>query len=243
MIRVTFDGPVLIVAFSRPEKRNALTAAMLDTMAAALRVSSARAVLLTGDGEVFSSGFDLSACRENSDALADLLHALARLSRAMREAPRPVVACAHGAALAGACALVASCDVVVTEADARLGYPVVKLGISPAISAPVLASAAGDGPARARMLDSGTITGEQALRIGLAHECLPDVQACRERALQLAHELAAKPPHALAATKAWLREVDDHVSPARLDAALKASVSLVGSPEERDRLAQLWAKK
>lgn len=243
MIRATFDGPVLITAFSRPEKRNALTVAMLDNAAAAMRVCSVRAVLLTGDGDVFSSGFDLSACRENSAALTDLLHALSRLSTAIRACPRPVVASAHGAALAGACALVASCDMVVTDLNARLGYPVVKLGISPAVSAPVFASATGDGPTRARMLDSATISGEEALRIGLAHECLPTADACRNRALSLAHQLAAKPPHALAATKAWLREVDDHASPAILTAALAASTSLVGSPEERERLKRLWAKK
>ena len=51
-----------------------------------------------------------------------------------------------------------------------------------------------------------------------------------------------EPAHALHATKAWLNRIDRHASPASRDAALAASISLVGSPEERERLEQLWAK-
>lgn len=243
MIRVehTAAGRITRIILDRAEKKNALTPAMLEKLASAANdASDAHAVVLEGEGAAFCAGFDLTLCRENSDALRVLLEGLSRVVRALRRIDAPVIVAAHGAALAGGCALLGGADLVVTHTDAKIGYPVVRLGISPAISAPFFRLAAGDGRTRERMLDSSLISGWQALRIGLAHECLEDAGKVRARAFSIAEQLAAKPRWGLAATKRWMNEVDGTDEDGWPDRALAASTSLVGSPEERERLAALW---
>lgn len=234
------------ITLDRADKKNALTPPMLTALVAAIRRYSEdtspqrpRAIVLDGAGAAFCSGFDLTLCRETSEALTRLLSGLSEAIVAMRSCPMPVVLAAHGAAIAGGCALLGGADIVVTHTEAKIGYPVVRLGISPAVSAPFLRQSIGDGKARERLLDSTLISGWDAYRLGLAHECLEDAGKVRDRAMAIAEQLAAKPTHGLAATKRWLGEIDGSFTdePAR---ALAVSQSLVGSPEERTRLAALW---
>lgn len=243
MIQVEPLGEVAIIRLDRAEKRNALTPKMLANLCGAIeRAVSARAIVLSGVGDVFCAGFDLTLCRDDDAVLGELLAGLSRAVRAIRGAPCPVVASAHGAAIAGGCALVASCDIVVTNKDAKLGYPVVRLGISPAVNAPVMLASIGDGATRARSLDPALIDGAEALGIGLAHHCPAAARECEPLAVKLAQDLERKPRHALAYTKRWLGELDGTLDQAALDEALEASMSLVGSSEQRERLAELWKK-
>jgi enoyl-CoA hydratase/carnithine racemase len=246
MIWTTFENSIATVALARPEKKNALTPAMLADFNRAIGSvdSAARALLVHGEGDAFCSGFDLSLCLDNSDALRDLLTGLSVAIASLRNLPIPVVMAVHGAAIAGGCALLGGADIVITHAEAKLGYPVVKLGISPAVSMPFLMPAVGPAAARARALDSSLISGAEALRIGLAHECLPAGSASEvlPRAIAIAREVAAKPAAGVRATKAWLNELDGTGDPSRAANGLRTSLSLVGSAEERERLAELWKK-
>jgi enoyl-CoA hydratase/carnithine racemase len=244
MIQVEPVGEVAIIRLDRTEKRNALTPKMLANLCGAIdRAVSAKAIVLSGVGDVFCAGFDLTLCRDDDAVLGELLAGLSRAVRAIRQAACPVVASAHGAAIAGGCALVASCDIVVTNRDAKLGYPVVRLGISPAVNAPVMLASIGDGPTRARSLDPALIDGEEALRIGLAHYCLETAGECEPCAVKLAQDLERKPRHALAYTKRWLGQLDGALDETALDKSLEASMSLVGSAEQRERLGELWKKE
>ncbi len=241
MISVEPIGNVAALRLDRAEKRNALTPTMLASLRGAIdRATAADCILLSGVGEVFCAGFDLKLCQGDPAMLPALLRALAECITALRDSPCPVVVSAHGAAIAGGCALLAPADVIVTNAEARVGYPVVLLGISPAVNTPFLRSLIGDGPTRTRSLDPGLVSGTHALRIGLAHECVPTVAECEPRALELATQLALKPRYALRATRAWLRTLAplDHATD-----ALHASLSLCGSPEETGLLAALWNKE
>jgi len=230
------DG-VQRVVLSRPERRNALTPAMLADLADSVeRASDARALLLLGEGAVFCAGFDLDLCAgEGGEAnLRALLEGLSRCVVALRELPCPVVLGVQGAAIAGGCALLGGADAVVAHPDAKLGYPVTRLGISPAVSAPFVGLAPGQ--SRRLMLDPGLIDGRRALGIGLVHESHDEPA---RRAAELARELAAKPTHAMAATKRWLNEL----SPADARQGLDVSLSLVGSDESRRLLAAALHKK
>lgn len=240
----TADARLAIITIARPDKKNALTPAMLATLHEHISSHTAQArthaILLEGEGAAFCSGFDLSLCKENSDALRELLTGLSRVIRLLRSCPMPIVIAAHGAALAGGCALLGGADVVVTHNDCKVGYPVVRLGISPAVSAPTLSLGIGHGPTRERLLSSQIISGWDAYRLGLAHECIDDAGKVRERAHTIALQLASKPTHAMRQTKLWLNEVDGSLNTSRLDAGLNTSLSLVGCDEERARLTELW---
>ncbi|QOI99022.1 MAG: enoyl-CoA hydratase/isomerase family protein [Phycisphaeraceae bacterium] len=254
MIRAEFRGPLAVITLARGEKRNALTPEMLGSLESAIAQASAagregrtRALLLTGEGPVFCAGFDLSLCREEAEAggggatvLRSLLTGLSQAVAALREQPLPVVIAAHGAALAGGCALLGAGDLVVTDAGAKLGYPVVRLGISPAVSAPWLRLKVGDGPARARLLDPGVIDGREALRVGLVSRCVEQPAEVLPAAMEEAVALASKPPGAVRALRGWIGEVEGEV---RSWAGLRASLSLTGGEEERRMLPAAWAAR
>jgi enoyl-CoA hydratase/carnithine racemase len=244
MIESQWRGEVAVVRLNRPEKKNALTPPMIDQLIHEIAAAreSARALVLCGGGDVFCSGFDLALCLHDASVLAHLLRGLSRAIISLRHHPAPVIVAAHGAAIAGGCALLGGGDVVVTNRDAKLGYPVTPLGISPAVSAPFLAAAVGEGNARARLLEPRLVSGQEACRIGLAHECLPIPDDVLPHAMALASDLAGKPRSAIAATKAWLNEIDGSLDEGRAEQALEASLSLVGSPEERDRLKAFFAR-
>jgi methylglutaconyl-CoA hydratase len=238
---------VALVVLAREQKRNALTPDMLAQLRAAIRSTAAageaqepaRALVLAGDGPVFCGGFDLKLCVAQEGTLAALLQGLHETIVELKSLAVPVVIAAHGAAIAGGCALLGGGDVVITNADARLGDPVTPLGISPAISAPFLRLLAGDGPARERLLDPDLITGCEALRLGLVHECVAEAARVRTRALELAAALADKPKEAITATRRWLQEIEQQMTVPDQARGLRASMALVGSDEERERLKRL----
>lgn len=244
MISFEPQGTVAIIRLDRPDKRNAITVKMLASLRQALdNCMSAHAIVLSGVGDIFCSGFDLTLCRDDDTVLADLLSGLSQVARALREHPAPVVISAHGAAIAGGCAILAAADVAVTNIAAKIGYPVVRLGVSPAVSYPLLRLAALDGPSRERMLDPTTVGGDRALEIGLVHECLETAQECEPRAIAIAQDLAAKPRHAVAYTKRWLNELDGSLDPEAHESALAASLSIVNSTEQQSLLPQAWAPR
>lgn len=242
MIRVETEGDVGTITLARPRTRNALTPEMLEGMRREIRELGAKvgAVVLAGEGSAFCAGFDLSLCEGSPDgsAMRDLLRGLDAVVRAMRACPVPVVVAAHKAAIAGACALVAAADFAVADRGARFGYPVVLLGISPAVSVPTLGPAVGRGAARRLTLDPGLIGGEEALGLGLVSDLVEEASDVGPAALALAVALARKPRGGVAATKSWLNEIDGAAEAG--DAGLDCSLGLTGGDEERELLRRFW---
>ncbi len=237
-------GDVWVLTFNRPDRRNALTPEMLNDLHREISMADGRAFLLRGEGKVFCSGFDLSLCHQSADGsvMRSLLQGLSECIAALRALPIPVVIAAHGGAIAGGCALLGGCDFAVTDAGAQLGYPVVRLGISPAVSAPFLKHSLTLGHARERMLDSGLISGVEAERIGLASDCRTTAEEVFPRALEVAEMLASKPPGAMAATRRWLAEIEERGARVMREEALEVSLSRAGTAEEAGRLASLFTK-
>jgi methylglutaconyl-CoA hydratase len=243
LIRLEQHGPVVAAVLSRPDRRNALTPEMLDRLKALCGSlpTGSRSLVLAGEGPVFCSGFDLALCQAHPDgsAMRALLTGLYEAISTLRDLPIPVVAAVQGAAIAGGCALLGGADFVISHPQARFGYPVVAIGVSPAVSAPFLRNAIGDGAMRELLLDPTLITGAEAHRLGLVYECVASADAVLPRALALAAELAAKPPGAIRATRGWLREIEAALLPIPAERGLDVSRSLTGGTEEQDRLSKL----
>lgn len=246
VLRSTPTLGVVQLTLNRPERRNALTPQMLDELLASIAPittsadasAAPRVLVLAGAGASFCAGFDLALMRDDDDALRAMLRSLSACVRALRRLQLPVVIGAHGAAVAGGCALLSGADVVVTDRNAKVGYPVLRLGVSPAVNAPGLMPMLGPGGARARFLDTALIHGSEAVRVGLAHECVDAPEQVLPRAIELAVALAAKPAHALAATKSLLNELegaalDDVALDAAFERGLNVSLNLVGGDESR----------
>ena len=132
----TVQGSIATLTLNRPEKRNALNAAMIEQVKSSLRNAnddaSIKAIIITGAGNDFCSGADLSALQKIADSSvsenADDARSLLDLFTLIRAVTVPVIAAVRGRALAGGCGLASACDLVLASANARFGYPEVKIG-------------------------------------------------------------------------------------------------------------------
>ena len=151
-LRIARDGPVLRVTIARPERRNALDAALIAELTEAFAdVGDARAVVLAGDGPSFCAGADVEWQRSSIDLsygenVDDALR-LYRMLEVIDECPAPVVARVQGFALGGGSGVVACADVVVAANDAVFGFTEVRLGIVPAVISPFVLARIGPGAA------------------------------------------------------------------------------------------------
>jgi enoyl-CoA hydratase/carnithine racemase len=200
-------------------------------------------VVIRAEGHSFSAGFDLAACVDCPALLADLVHELSRTVRALRELPVPVVAAVPGAALAGGCAILAGCDFVIVAPDVQIGYPVHRIGVSPAVSLPALTAGAGHGRARAITLGGEVVDGPTAVRLGLATHCCATPDSLEAETDRLVASLLAKGPRALRATKAWLNELDGSVDEARHLHVETASAAAAEGDEFATMLRAFWATR
>lgn len=242
MIAHERQGDVAVVTLERAEKRNAMLPEMLDGLRDAIvGIGDARAVVLLGAGKTFCAGFDLKACAADpgGGTMRSLLTGLGACVGAMRDCPAPIVLGVQGAAVAGGCALLSGADVVIADRGAKLGYPVVKIGVSPIVSAPFMLSVLHPGVVRSRLLDPDVVGGDRALELGLVHELVEEPGEVRERAMELGAALADKPGDGCMRTKAWVNEICA-VGDERARAGLEGSLGLTGGHEERERLAALW---
>ena len=195
------DG-VRHVLLDRPEKKNALTAAMYahaaDALASAER-DGVGALLLSARGDTFTAGNDLRDFLERPPVDADA--PVMRFLIALATTDVPVVAAVRGAAVGVGTTLLLHCDLVYAAASARFRVPFVDLGLVPeAGSSVLLPRLAGRSRAAAMFLLGETLDAHEAAEIGLVTEIVDDA-ALDEHAAATARALAAKPRDAVRATK------------------------------------------
>ena len=200
-VRIEDDGVVTRLTLDRPEKRNALSLALMEELTAALRSAGGRVVVLAGAGPCFSAGHDLGEIAAGDTAEhVRVFEACTVLMETVQSIPQPVIAEVHGVATAAGCQLVASCDLAVAEAGARFGTPGVKIGLF--CSTPMVPLSRSIGPKRAmQMLLTGElIAAEVAADWGLINTVVaPDELGAAVQAL--AEQVAAASPLTLAIGK------------------------------------------
>jgi len=207
---VTIADGVADVRLNRPEKRNALDHAMFDGIfAAADQVAndaSVRVVVLSGVGKAFCAGLDTSLLSQmagepvaESGLFRNLRVDAPRAVRVWTELAVPVIAAVHGVAVGGGIQLALGADFRVVAPDAQLGALELRWGIIPDMcGTQLLPRLVGPDQAKLLMMTARTISGEEALRIGLATQVADDPYAV---AHELARELALRNPDGLAAIK------------------------------------------
>lgn len=221
-LKVDRDGHVLRVTLARPERRNAFAAALIRDLADAFAdVGDARAVVIAGEGEAFCAGADVEWQRAAIDLsfeenVEDALQ-LYRMCDAIDSCPAPVVARVQGYALGGGSGLVACADVAIASRDAVFGFSEVKLGIIPAVISPFVLPKIG-AHARRYFLTGEHFDAETALRIGLVHEVVDDLDAACDRVLG---ELLTAGPQAVRKAKRLVRERPAGEETARIAARLR----------------------
>ncbi|MFC3569617.1 enoyl-CoA hydratase/isomerase family protein [Paracoccus simplex] len=204
MIARDFAGGIGRVTISRPDKANSLTGAMLAELTAAFEALAAepglRAVILTGEGTVFSAGADLDEAR----AGLALSPEWERLSSRVAAMPCLTIAALNGTAAGGAMGMVLACDLRLAVPGAKFFYPVMRLGFLPQPSDPPRLRAL-IGPSRAKMIlmAGQKIPADEALAWGLVDRLVaPD--ALLDEAEALAADVRAAEAGQVAAIKRML---------------------------------------
>lgn len=198
MIEVETEGRLQLLRLARPEKANALTAAMLEALLGEIARAAAKemsVLVLTGAGRVFSAGADLAGMKEGlgTNPLWE------KVSGALAAFPGLTIAALNGTLAGGAMGMALACDIRVAVREAEFFYPVMRLGYLPQPSDPGRMAAL-IGPARARMILLGgqRIGAGEALTWGLIDRIVaPDAVLTEARALAAA-ALAADRSHLLA---------------------------------------------
>ena len=242
--------PAVILTLNRTDKRNALSRALIDSLAKAFSRANedagARCVILAAAGPVFCAGMDLAelqeslaAPKESSPVWEDALR-LAKLYDLIYTLPKPTIAAVQGSAVAGGAGLVTVCDLAIAVADAKFGYPEVRRGLVAAMVMPHLMRHVGERLARYLLLTGEVIDAVAALHGGLINEVVAE-GALLDRALALATACAEGGPNALAKTKEFLHRFSRQAL--SIDEAAQASAAPRLTDECRQGLRAFFAKQ
>lgn len=253
-VAVRIDGGVAEVSLDRPDKLNALDTAMFQGIVAAGEALKSepgvRAVVLTGAGRGFCAGLDFSvfqgmAGQEPAPAAGDgaegspvsifgtdgrITHLGQQAAWVWRELPVPVIAAISGPCLGGGIQIAMGADIRIVAPDAKLSVLEMRWGLIPDMTGTwFLPRLVGDALARELTYTGRMLSGEEAVRIGLASRAAADPLA---EATALAREIAAKSPDAVRRAKVLL---ESSTAPGRTPAEQFADeragmASLIGSP-------------
>ena len=180
MIGVTRNGNVMTLEMQREDRRNALNCDLVDSLREAVEQAAAddvRAIVITGAGNVFSSGADLTDAAGMVEKLPDKAKAL---NIAIDVAPMPVIGAINGPAIGAGVILAMICDLRVVAEDAYFQFPVAKYGLAlDNWSIRRLTSLVGAGRARGMLMAAERLTADTALQTGMANRLgtLADAQA------------------------------------------------------------------
>jgi enoyl-CoA hydratase/carnithine racemase len=226
MIEVVDEGNVRAVTLDRPDRRNALSPAGLESLERAVLECPAPVLYLSGAGDAFCAGADLSTVAEVADngAVEPFIRRGQRVADAIEDSSTAVVAGIDGAARGGGVELALACDLRVATPGATFGEPGVTLGIFGAWGGTVrLPEVIGLGNALDLSLSGRVIDSEEALRVGLVSRVLDDPRT-------VAEEIAENDPTALGLIKERVRDRADKT--AQEDAELAAFETLVETHAE-----------
>lgn len=247
MIEVSREEGIVTVVLARPERRNALDVPMMQELSRILAETgadpSARALILTGAGNVFCSGLDLGKMSETPAEPAleralvdDILLPLERL-------PLPTIAAMNGDAYAGGLELALHCDVRFSTRTARFGMPVARIGI--VVPYPLilkLIDTVGAATTSELLYSAESITAERAHQLAMVNR-LTDAEGLMEAARGFARNVAGNAPLAVRAMKqailagraqrAWEADADVQASATRARTSEDAVEGLRAIAEKR----------
>ncbi|OAF12307.1 enoyl-CoA hydratase [Bradyrhizobium centrolobii] len=215
LVLVERQGKVGIVSLNRPERLNALSQALVDDLSSELRLlnedNNIRAIVLTGAGDTFSSGFDLKEQMETRPTgVADwrtlLRHCFDGAFQFWRS-PKPTIAAVRGHCLAGAFELALCCDMTVAAEDSVFGEPELKFGAGIIVMMlPFMVN-----PKRAKeiiFLGRDQISAREALDLGLVNRIVPAASVL-DTAIEMANTMAVIDPMVVGQTKRAINKVYD----------------------------------
>jgi enoyl-CoA hydratase/carnithine racemase len=205
LLDIQQTGRVVRIVLNRPEKRNALNAALcrdlVDAVSHANRDPHIGCILLAAAGECFCAGMDIGEIQEiRPESVGNVHEQLFTMSVRMS---KPLVAEVNGPALGGGVGVVANCHIVLASETARFGLTEIRLGLWPFLVFRAVSSALGERRAVELAVTGRIFDVREAQGMGLVHEVVPDLP---ERGMELAQQLAEASPSAIRAGLNFVQE-------------------------------------
>ena len=209
LILTRVDDHVCTITLNRPDKRNALTTAMIDSLQDAVEAvagrDDVRVVVVRGEGAAFCAGLDLRELAAQREAGAVETHTLEHALETLESCPQPTIAAVQGDAVAGGCELALHCDLRVAGDTARFAMPLARIGI--AVPVPFtwkLVDTIGAAATKEILFTGEPVGAEAALALGLVNQVVAATDL--DRAVQaLARQIAQNAPLSVRAMKAFVQ--------------------------------------
>ena len=241
MLDVSNDDGVRVLAFDRPDVRNAfnfpLYRAVTEAIADATADPATRVVVLTGRGSAFTAGQDLKEMAEIAagTAPAGIEKGFRGLLDAVDRLDKPLLAAVNGPAIGLGFTILAHCDLVLVAESARLRVPFAEMGVPPEAASSYLFPVLMGRQAAARvLLAADWVTADEAVELGIAVQVSPDDRVLDDT-VALARRIAGFPPAAVQAIKRLLRAPHAaavHEARAREDEAFRLAFGRPAGPAE-----------
>jgi enoyl-CoA hydratase/carnithine racemase len=238
----TLNG-VATIEIARPEKKNAITGAMYHQMAAALDAAKAdnavRAVLITGQPGIFTSGNDIEDFMQRPPGEPPAFVFM----RALMGCDKPVVAAVTGAAIGIGTTLLLHCDFVYVSDEARLAMPFVSLGLVPEFaSSLIVPQLMGHVRAAEKLLLGEPFTGADAVECGIANAVLPANEVVNH-ARRIAERFNALPPGAVRDSKMLMRRASAKLAEETIGVEGERFAARLRSPEAQEAFSAFFQKR
>ena len=246
LVLVTDDGPVRIVRMNRPEKKNALTMAMYDAMAAAIESAGSnatlRCLLIAGSPTAFCAGNDIGDFLQAASQGGALGAPILRFLYALARCETPLVAAVRGNAIGVGTTLLLHCDHVVASSDARFATPFVSLGLVPEAASSLIAPRLmGQRRAFSLLVMGHPLGADEAKAAGLVNTVVAS-DAVEAEAMKAAAEIAALPPQGVLASRRLMRGSPDEII-ARIDAEAEQFKTRLQSAEAQAAFTAFMMRK
>jgi methylglutaconyl-CoA hydratase len=247
---VTDDRGVVTVTLNRPDKRNALSALMMDELTdMALGIggqNSTRAIVLAAAGQTFCAGGDLEwmMAQIKADRHTRMAEArrLANMLGALNEMPTPLIGRVHGSALGGGVGLACVCDVVIAADGAKFGLTETRLGLIPATIAPYVIARMGEGRARRVFMSARIFEAAEAQDLGIVSRTVS--LADLDRAVEAEVEpYLSSAPGAVGAAKALARALGPQINAATIEDTIRRLADVWESAEATEGVSAFLEKR
>jgi len=243
------SGNLATLTLNRPDKRNAISTAMIAELQSALdeiEKSHARVGILTGSGKAFCAGMDLemlsAIAQQSPSENQEDSRRMAKMFRRIWSFSKPLIAAVNGAALAGGCGIATLCDFTLAVPEAKFGYTEVKIGFLPAIVSVFLSRQIGEKRTRDLLLTGRILGPAEAKEIGLINEIVP-AEKLMERAKELADTLIAASPASVTRAKRLLTSAAAAGVDADLERAILENARIRCTPDFKEGLASFLEKR
>jgi enoyl-CoA hydratase/carnithine racemase len=250
------DGAVVTIKLNQPEVRNAISSTafidgLIELISQADRDIGTRVVILTGEGNTFSSGGDINQMKAGGglndpqpmNTRRNYRTGIQRLPLLFEALEVPVIAAVNGPAIGAGCDLACMCDIRIASERAVFAESFVKLGLVPGDGgAWLLPRIVGFSKASEMALTGDVLDSAAALACGLVSQVVPHGQLMVV-ARKIADRIAANPPHAVRMTKRLLREASTATLAATLEASASAQALCHTTSDHQEAVAAFLEKR